>query len=171
MAEALTAPFAATAVVLCAAGIAKLRSPVGAVRALRVVGLPASPWLVRAFAGGELALGAWSLAHPSPASAAAVACVYVGFSVLSLVLARRRAACGCFGDGDAPASIIGSVLSATLGLVAVAAAAAPAHGVGWVLGAAPGQAIVLTAGIVGSAYAIILTYTQLPQAWSAWSAR
>ncbi len=169
MAQALSAPFLVAAVVLCAAGLAKLRSPTGAVRALAAVGLPARAGLVRAFAGGELALGTWSLLYPSPRSAGAVACVYAGFCILSLVLARRRAACGCFGDGDAPASVVQSLLSAALGLVAAGAAIAPAHGVGWILGGGIPKASVLTVGIAGSAYAIVLAYTKLPQAWSAWS--
>ncbi len=171
MAQALSAPFLVTALVLCAAGVAKLRSPTGAARALAVAGLPAGVGLVRAFAGGELALGTWSLLHPSPRSAAGVASVYAGFCVLALVLARRRAACGCFGDGDAPASVVHSVLSGTLGLVAVAAAIAQAHGIGWILGSGVARAGVLTVGIAGSAYAIVLAYTHLPQAWSAWSPR
>jgi hypothetical protein len=171
MAAALTAPFAVAALVLCAAGVAKLRSPAGAVRALMVVGLPARGGPVLTVAAAEVAIGAWSLARPSPLPAAAVAGLYAIFCVLSLVLARRRAACGCFGDGDAPASVVQSLLSAALCLVAVTAAITGAHGVGWILGGTAGQASALIVGIAGSAYATIVAYTQLPQAWSAWSAR
>jgi hypothetical protein len=171
MTAALTAPFAVTAVVLCAAGLTKLRSPAGAARAVMVVGLPARSWAVRAFAVGEVALGAWSLVRPAPLAAGSVACLYAGFCLLSLVLARRRASCGCFGDGDAPASLMQSLLSAALAAVAVGAAIAPVHGIGWMLGTAPGQAGVLMIGIAASAYAVVVAYTQLPRAWAAWSAR
>jgi len=34
--------------------------------------------------------------------------------VLALLLARRRAACGCFGEGDFPASPVQALLSAVL---------------------------------------------------------
>jgi hypothetical protein len=171
MAAALTAPFAVAALVLCAAGVAKLRAPAGAVRALAVAGLPGRSLWLRVFAVGEVALGAWSLVQPAPLAAGAIAGLYAGFCVLSLVLARRRAACGCFGDGDAPASIVQSLLSAALAVVAVGAAVAPAHGIGWVVGSGAGRAGVLILGIAASAYAIVLAYTALPQAWAAWSGR
>jgi hypothetical protein len=171
MAAALTAPFAVAALVLCAAGLVKLRSPAGAVRALGVVGVRASSGVVRAIAVGELALGTWSIVRPSPLSAGVVAGLYATFGVLSLVLARRQAACGCFGDGDAPASGVQSLLSIALGVVAVLAAIAPAHGLGSIVGGGPGRASVLVVGIAGSAYATVVAYTQLPRAWSAWSAR
>jgi hypothetical protein len=49
---------------------------------------------------------------------------------------------------------------------------AGAHGIGWILGSA-GAAIgfVAALGIAGSAYAAVLVYTTLPQAWAAWSGR
>jgi hypothetical protein len=169
MSSALTAPFAVAAVVLCAAGLAKLRAPSGAVRALMVTGLPARAGLVRALAIGEVAIGGFALVRPSPWLAGAVAGLYASFCVLSLALARRRAGCGCFGEGDAPASVLQSLLSGALCLVAVAAAVAPAHGIGWVLDAGAGQAGALIVGIGGAAYATVIAYTVLPQAWAAWS--
>ncbi len=104
-------------------------------------------------------------------SAGAVALLYAGFCALSLALARRRAACGCFGAGGTPASLGQSLLSAALGVIAVGAAIAPAHGLGWILGAGVAQAGVVMVGIGASAYAVVLAYTQLPRAWAAWSAR
>ncbi len=169
MSAALTAPFAVAAVVLCAAGLAKLRAPNGAVRALMVTGLSANAALVRALAVGEVAIGGFALVRPSPWLAGAVAGLYASFCALSLALARRRAGCGCFGEGDAPASVLQSLLSGALCLVAVAAALAPAHGIGWVLDAGAGQAGALIVGIGGAAYATVIAYTVLPQAWSAWS--
>ncbi len=171
MSAALTAPFAVAAVVLCAAGLAKLRAPNGAVRALVVTGLPAHAGLVRALAIGELAIGGWALVRPSPWLAGAVAGLYASFCVLSLGLVRRRAGCGCFGEGDAPASVLQSLLSGALCLVAVAAAIAPARGIGWVLEAGAGQAGAVIVGIGGAAYATVIAYTLLPRAWSAWSGR
>ena len=48
------------------------------------------------------------------------------------------------------------------------AAVWPPHGL---LERPAGQAVVLMIGIAASAYATVLAYTQLPAAWSAWSAR
>lgn len=171
MSAALTAPFAVAAVVLCAAGLAKLGAPDGAVRALVAMGLPARAGLVRALAIGELAIGGAALVRPSPWLAGAVAGLYASFCAFSLALARRRAGCGCFGEVDAPASVLQSLLSGAFCLVAVATAITPAHGIGWVLDAGAGQAGALIVGIGGAAYATVIAYTVLPQAWSAWSGR
>jgi hypothetical protein len=171
MGAALTAPFAVAALVLCVAGVAKLRSPDGAVRALIVLGLPSGRALVRAIAAVEVSLGAWALLSPRGLSAGGVAAVYATFCVVSLVLAVRRAACGCFGDGDGPASVVQSLLSAGLGAIAVGAAFAPAHGIAWVLGRGLAPAAIMIAGIAAAAYATVTAYTQLPAAWSAWSLR
>jgi hypothetical protein len=171
MATALTAPFAVAALVLCAAGVAKLRSPAGAVSALVVLGLPARAVSVRALAVSEVALGVGSLLQPARATAAAVAGLYAIFAVVSFGLARRRAACGCFGVDDAPAWVGQSVLSAALAAAGLAAVIATPHGVGWILGSGVAHAAALLLAIVGSAYAAIIVYTQLPRAWPAWSAR
>jgi hypothetical protein len=88
--------------------------------------------------------------------------------VLALLLARRRAACGCFGEDDFPASRAQALLSAVLAVASAAAAVWPPHGL---LDRPAGQAVVLMIGIAASAYATVLAYTQLPAAWSAWSAR
>lgn len=171
MADALTAPFLVAALVLCTAAVAKLRSPAVAVRALAGARLPSRAGVVRGFAAAELAVGAWSLAAPSRVGAATVALAYAGFAGLSLVLARRAASCGCFGDTDAPASVAQSLISAILALVSFGAAVWPAHGLGWVLGRPASVALSLAIGILGAAYATVLVYTELPAAWSAWSAR
>ncbi len=138
-------------------------------RALMVTGLPARTGLMRALALVELVVGGLSLVGPSPLLAGVVAVLYAGFCSVSLVLARRHAACGCFGDSDAPASGVQSALSAALCLVAIGAAIAPAHGIGWIIDAGAAQASALVIGIAGAAYATIAAYTELPQAFAAWS--
>ncbi|MGI8507418.1 MAG: hypothetical protein ACR2MK_11585, partial [Solirubrobacteraceae bacterium] len=65
MADALTIPHAVAALVLVLAGLAKLRSPGAAARAVGVAPAP-----IRAFAGFEVALGAWALLSPEAASSA-----------------------------------------------------------------------------------------------------
>ncbi len=170
MAQALTPPFLLAALLLCVAGAAKLRAPAAAGRALRGLGLPGPPGLVRAFAAGELALGLWSALHPGRLAAGAVAVLYGLFAVLSLALMRRRASCGCFGDGATPASPVQSWLSVGLALVALAAVAAQPPGLGWVLGRPAWELAVLMIGTGGSVYATVLAYTQVPSAWASWSA-
>lgn len=159
MSGALTPLFAVAAIVLCLSGVAKLRSPGAAAAA---VGLTASA--IRVLAVGELGLGIWSLVAPGRLNAALVAAVYVGFSGVSLVLARRRTPCGCFGERDEPTSVVQSILSALLAVAAALAAIWPTHDVAWMAARSP----VLVIGIAGAAYAAVATYTLLPAAWSAW---
>lgn len=164
--DALTAPFAAAALVLCIAGAAKLRAPGTALRAMSSIGIPARESLVWALAAAEIALGAVALTAPGPSTAIPVACLYGAFAVVALLLMRRREECGCFGESDSPASPFQWVLNLILMAVSVAAAVLRPHGLGWIFGQP-----VLMLGIAGSAFAIVLVYTQLPLAWSAWSGR
>jgi hypothetical protein len=159
LADALTVPHMVAALVLCAAGLAKLRSPGTGATAL---GIPAG--LIRAFSVYELALGAGVLVWPvlSPL----LALTYLGLAGLTLVLARRAQSCGCFGGGDAPASRAQSLLNLVLALVC----AGPSHGVGWLLDRPPGPAAVLVLGVAAAAYGIVVAYAELPAAWRAWSA-
>ncbi len=168
MTEALTAPVAAAALVMCVAGLAKLRSPAVATDALAAVGAPVGDWAVRVFALGELALGGWCLVAPAVPGLAAMACLYLGFAALALVLARSRTACGCFGDGGAPASIVQSVVSLALALVSLAAVLWPPSSL---LTQSVASGLVVAVGSAGASYAIVLAYTQLPRAWSSWSPR
>ena len=168
MADVLTAPLAVAALVLVIAGIAKLRAPAPAAGALRELGVPAAAPAIRALAAGEIALGVWALATPTSIAALALACCYAAFSVISWLLAGRRAACGCFGEADFPASRAQALLSAVLAVACAAAALWPPHGL---LDRPTGQAVVLVIGIAASAYATVIAYTQLPAAWSAWSER
>ncbi len=169
MEEVLTPPLAVAALVLCAAGLAKLRSPAGAVAALRRLGAPASAILVRAVALLEVGLGLWCLAWPSVACAAGLAFVYAGFSGLGLLLARRRSPCGCFGESQEPASGAQSLLSAALATVAALAAIQGAHGLPWVVGRPAATAAALMVALAGAVYATVIAYTELPLAWSAWA--
>ena len=159
MADALSVPHAVAALVLCAAGVAKLRSPRTAATAL---GVPAG--VIRAFSIYELALGAaalgWTMLSPL------LALTYAALAVLTFVLGRRAQSCGCFGEGDVPASVAHSALSLALALVSVA----PAHGAGWLVDRAPGSAVVLVLGVVGAAYGVVVAYSNFAPAWRAWSA-
>jgi hypothetical protein len=162
VADALTPPFALAAIVLCVAGVAKLRSPAGAAAAVSV-----SPILIRVFALAELALGGWAIALPSRLSASLLSVLYACFAVVALMLARRHTPCGCFGEQDRPASGLQSLLSAGLAAVAAVAADRPPHGIGWLFARSP----VLWLALAGAVYAVVLAYTTLPAAWTAWEGR
>jgi hypothetical protein len=187
VADALTVPFAVAAIVLCVAGAAKLRDPWPAVRAVASVlvgrasgvaggsgwlaGGRAAAALLRVLAAGEIAVGVWCVLAPGRAAALVLTGAYACFCGLSLVLARRRVACGCFGGHDAPASLAQPLLSAALAAVAVAAAVRTPQGLAWVLGRPVANAGVLALAIGAAVYATVLVHTELPALWTAWSGR
>jgi hypothetical protein len=162
--EALAPPFLVASLVLCVAGLAKLRSPAGAAAALGII-----PWAVRALAIGEVALGAACALHPTRALAAALALVYAVLAGVATVLMRRRVACGCFGDDDLPVSQAHVIASELLCALAVAAAIASPRGLQWLDSQPAVTAGVLAVGIAAAVYATVLLYTVAPRAWRAWS--
>jgi hypothetical protein len=168
---ALTPIILTAAGLLVVAALAKLRAPAPAARALATVGVPIPAGAVRLLCLGELGLGLLGLLATSRVSAAALAGAYAGFAGLALALARRRSACGCFGDPDVPASGSQALLSLTLAAACVVGIAVPAHDLGWVLGQSPSVAMTLVLGVGGSIYAAVLAYTALPVAWATWSGR
>jgi hypothetical protein len=169
MASALSAPLAAAGLVLCLAGVAKLRSPAGASDALATIRVPGGVPLVRALAALEVVLGVSCAVDPSPASGAAAAAAYAIFAVVALLLAHRHSSCGCFGEREVPTTPAHAGLSGLLALVAVAAAFSSPHGIAWMLASPPENAVVLVIGTVGAAYGVVLAYTEFPQAWSSWN--
>ena len=147
---ALTAPLATAALLLCLAGIAKLRSRADA------------RWLL--VAAVEIGVAGWCLIAPGRLAMVALVCTYAALAVASLVLSRRGVQCGCFGADQTPASRFQSVLSAAFALVALAGVVTPPHGLEWVAH----QPLALLLGIASGAYAARLAYTELPRAWGAW---
>jgi hypothetical protein len=162
VAEVLAGPLAIAALVVGIAGVAKLRAPATAAGALMTLGVPGGQRLVRALAASEVLMAGWCLGWPGRWPAVALALAYGGFAGVAVALARRRAACGCFGGaGEGPVSAVHMWLSAALGAVCLAAAVRPAARV---------QSVTVAIGVAGAAYAIVLAYTELPAAWRAWSA-
>jgi hypothetical protein len=163
MSAALAPPFVVASLLLCVAGVSKLRAPAGAAAALQL-----SPRVVRALAAGEVALGLACALHPTPALAVALAVVYALFAAVAAVLRRRRVACGCFGEEDFPVSAGHSIASALLGTPVLAAAVAGPRGLGWLLKQPAPEVVTLLIGIAGALYAIVLVYTVVPRAWGEW---
>lgn len=164
MSPALAPPFLVAALLVCIAGGLKLRSPGRAAAALGM-----RPAAIRGLALGEVTLGAACALHPTRPLAVALAIVYGLFSLVAVVLMRRGVPCGCFGDNDLPVSSAHVIASELLGAVAVGAALAGPHGLGWVLDQPPMQTAALLVGVAGALYATVAVYTQLPTAWAAWS--
>jgi hypothetical protein len=160
----LTPPFLVACLVLCLAGLAKLRAPRTAAGAL---GLPA--WIVRTLAAGELALGAVCAVHPTRVGAGVMTAVYAIFASVSVVLIRRRVACGCFGDNDLRVTSAHVIASGLLAALAAATTFFTPRGLGW-LASQPGlRGGSLVVGVMGATYAVVLVYTAVPRAWTAWS--
>jgi hypothetical protein len=164
LADALTVPHAVAAVLLCVAGLAKLRAPAPAARAVG-----AAPPAIRAFAMLELALGAWALLNGGAVSSALMAALYAAFAGLTIVLWRRGRSCGCFGAVAAPASPLQSLVSAALALLCVACAAASVHPAAWISGRPPGSVAILVLGTGAAVYGTVLAYSELPLLWRSWS--
>jgi hypothetical protein len=162
--EALAPPFLVASLVLCLAGLAKLRAPQTAAAALGT-----SPSLVRGLAAGEFVLGVTCVVHPTRVTAVVLAGAYATFAGVAAALRRRRVACGCFGDNDLPVSQAHVIASELLGALAAAAALASPRGLPWVAGQPIAVALVLVVAIAAAAYATVLVYTVLPRAWNAWS--
>ena len=167
MSAALAPPFMVAALLLCVAGLAKLRAPAVAAAALGAPG-----WTIRGLAAGEVALGVACVVDPGRGLAVALAVVYAVFAAVAAILRRRRVACGCFGDDDfLPVSRAHVLASELLCAVAVAAALASPRGLTWLVGRPVGVAVVLAVGVAGAVYGTVLLYTTVPGAWEAWSAK
>jgi hypothetical protein len=163
--DALAGPYLAAAVLLVAAGGAKLIDPLPLVRALRSVGLPASGGLVRAGAAGELLLGLLAVATGARLAAAGVALSYAAFTGFVLVALRRGgvlASCGCFGKADTPPTR--SHVAVTAGFAAAAAAVAvrPLGALPGLLAAQPGAGLPLLVAAAAVAVTAYLVLSLLP---------
>jgi len=122
---ALLAPAIALALVLGLAGAAKVLDPTMTVGAMRALGLPASPNLVRSGAAAELAIAVAALTVSAPWAYLLVALSMLAFALFVVVALRRGTmigSCGCFGREDTPPHPIHVVLDIGLAAVAVAGA-------------------------------------------------
>ena len=159
--DALAGPFLAAAVLLVAAGGAKLADPLPLVRALRSARLPAPVQGVRVVAGAEVMLGLAALLTGSRAAATGVALSYAAFTGFVL-LARARggvlASCGCFGKADTPPTSTHVVTTAVLAAVAAVVAVRPLGPLSDLLGASPAGGlplVVVTAAVAATTYMVL----------------
>jgi hypothetical protein len=127
---ALVPPFFAAAGLVAVSGMAKLRHPGSATRALASLRLPSGPWTARVIGLVELAIGAWCLFAPGRAATVSLGLLYGAFAVFLAVLMRAGgASCGCLGRKEAPPSLAHIVLNVAAASVAAIVAFAPPSGV------------------------------------------
>jgi hypothetical protein len=116
----------AAAAVLAYAGGAKLLDPTMTAGALRAMGLPSSPLLVRPGAAAELALGIGAVVVGGALLWGLVAASYVAFAAfvaLALASGRPIGSCGCIGRADTPPTIAHVVVDLAAAALAGAYAA------------------------------------------------
>lgn len=163
-------PYLVVAGLLAVAGVAKLRAPGGARRALASARLPASTGLVRALGALEVAVGAGALAAPRPL-APAVAVLYLGFAALvGAGLAGRipLASCGCLGERDVRPEGFHLGLNLLAALAAVLVVVTPVGGWGAFLGAQPWGAVPLVALVALGVMVLHVALAHLPDAMAAY---
>lgn len=116
-------PFAASAGLLLVGGALKLVNPADTANALVAMGWPSGRLLVRLGAAAEVAIAAAALAAGGRVPAAFVGASYAGFAAFVLAALRRGSpisSCGCFGEVDAPPTLVHLVLCVAMAGVSVA---------------------------------------------------
>jgi hypothetical protein len=170
---ALTPAFLVACSLLVLAGAAKLLRPAGARSALGAAGVPVPSTLVRMLGILEAAVGGWGACDPSAYSGAVVAVTYAGFCWF-LVTARQRGAdlhdCGCLGGAQTRPGALHLGLNVIACVVAALVAAAPSHGLPWILTRSPLVSCTLIVGTAGAVFAAYVAYAVVPEAWRAYGA-
>lgn len=162
----LAGPVHAAALVLLAAGGAKLLRPAGTSAALRTLGLPGSRAGARLLGGTEATVAVAVLAGAGAAAAATASAFHVGFAVVAILLARRSATCGCFGAGSPVTGVHVATSLVVAGLFA-AAVVDPVASVAAAVGDTPaaGLPYALLVGLLAAGE--VLCLTALPEAQTA----
>lgn len=164
----ITGPALVAALLLAGAGALKLVDPAMTAGALRALGLPSAPWLVRAGAGAELVLGVVAVVVGGAVLWALVAASYLAFAAFVVVALRAGTmvgSCGCFGREETPPHPVHVAVDLAL---AAAAAGAAAQGLAPLdaLADAPGPGVVVAALSVLAAALVYVALVELPRALS-----
>ena len=166
----LAGPFLVTTVLLAAGGALKVVRPSTTAGALRQLGIPASPGVVRVGAAAELAIATAAMPDAGRPFAALVAASYLGFAAFVLVALRRQvplSSCGCFGATDTPPTVTHLVVNLAAAAVAGAVALGLADGGGLATVAElDGSLLVRAAFVVSTLTATWFAYaalTRLPR--------
>jgi len=163
-------PFLIAAMLLVLGGVLKARHPIDTANALRGIGVPAGPRLVRAGAVAETAIGIWAVAVGDGAAAVVVALSYGVFAVFVAVALLRRApiaSCGCFGKADTPPSLVHLGVNAGAITAAVVVAFDPGVGLPDVFAEQPLAGIPMLLLIGTGAFLAIVAMSSLPRTLAA----
>jgi uncharacterized membrane protein YphA (DoxX/SURF4 family) len=164
---ALTAPLLVAALLLVAAGAAKVVDPTMTVGALRALGLPSKPLLVRAGALAEALIGVLAIVVGGAVWWSLVAASYLAFGAFVVVALRAGAmvgSCGCFGREETPPHPVHVALDLALAALVVAGVV---QGVGAPLDAMvddPGQGVVVAGLSALGAYLAYAVVVEMPRA-------
>jgi hypothetical protein len=104
---AWSGPLVVATALLGLAGLGKFARPAPTASAMRAMGLPVTPLVVRLAAGVEAVIGFSAAAtgrRPLVAAAGLSYLAFAGFVGLAIRRGRPIASCGCFGDPDTPPS-------------------------------------------------------------------
>lgn len=159
----LLAPFLIAAAVVVLAGAAKTARPADTARALRQLGWPGSPLLVRCLGVFEVALGTIAAVTGNRIAAGLLALSYAGFAAFVATALRRGGAvssCGCFGRPDTPPTASHLLVVIAGAAVSAVVAIRPGAGLTAVSGAR-GLALLLLAGV--GTWLAVLSMTLLPR--------
>jgi uncharacterized membrane protein YphA (DoxX/SURF4 family) len=157
--SAASSALGAASLLLLAAGALKVADPTRTVGALRALGRPVPPAVVRAGAGAEALLGAAGLVGGGRAVAALVAASFTAFAAFVAVALRSGApvgSCGCFGSADTPPSPLHVVVNLALATGATWAALVSAGP----LVDAPTWAWLAAVAVAGAAYLALTSSRQ-----------
>lgn len=163
---ALLGPALVASALLVLAGAQKLLDPTMTVGALRALGLPSSPFLVRAGSAAEVALGAAAIGVGGAVLWWQIALSYTVFAAFVVAALRKGTmlgSCGCFGREDTPPHGSHVVLDLLLAATAVWAALTLDRAPVDELVARPGQGVlvVLLAGV--ALHLLFAVYVLLPR--------
>jgi hypothetical protein len=114
------------AIVMAAAGVAKLAKPDVTTDAVHAAGLPASRGAVTLLGVAELHVGEAVIVWQTRPAAVLLALLYLGFvgySLRLLIVRGPAASCGCFGQRHATVGAEHVVVNVAVALVALGAAA------------------------------------------------
>jgi hypothetical protein len=171
MVPVLAPPFFVAAGLLVASGLAKVRNPRPAGRALSAAGVPAGATLTRGLGAVEMAAGVLAVVAPTRAVAIAVALLYAAFVLFLLRLFRSKdsqASCGCLGAREVRPGLLHVGLNVVAVVTATGAAIRPVPGVLEVLRGSPLFGVPAALGLAMAGYLAYLAVAYLPELFFAY---
>jgi len=162
-------PFLIAATLLVVGGLLKALRPLDTANALRGVGVPLGPGIVRFGGAAEAAVGIWAITTGGRWSAILVAVSYAAFTAFVVAALLRHApiaSCGCFGKADTPPSLVHVGVNLIACLAAVAVAVDPGAGLRAILATQPLAGAPFLLLVATGVFLTFLALTLLPRTLS-----